>query len=98
MEYQCVQHNKIIEMLVDMEYRQLGKINKWVISTVGVYQQFGQIDSLGMATFRHINSLGVLTVSYCLFTNCKETIYSHSLSPDLSFDTHIDALLPFIKV
>jgi hypothetical protein len=45
-----------------------------------------------------IDSLGVSTVSYCLFMKCKETRYSHSLSPDLSFDTHVDALLPFLKV
>jgi len=28
-----------------MEYRQLGKIDKWGVSTAGVYQQFGRIDS-----------------------------------------------------
>jgi hypothetical protein len=88
----------------------VGKIDKWGLSTVGVcinslgestvqawrcsgistvwaYQQFGRI-----------NSLGVSTVSYCLFMKCKETTYSHSLSPDLSLDTHINALLSFIKV
>jgi hypothetical protein len=48
--YQCVQHNKRIEVLVDMEYRQLGKIDKWGISTVGgvskvwANQQFGHGD------------------------------------------------------
>jgi hypothetical protein len=46
MAYQCVQHNKRIEILVNMEYCQLGKVDKWGVSTVGVYQQFGQIDSL----------------------------------------------------
>jgi hypothetical protein len=42
--------------------KQLGKIDKWDVLTAGVYQQFGRIDSSGMAMFRHINSLGVSTV------------------------------------
>jgi hypothetical protein len=45
MAYQCVQHNKRIEILVDINYRQLGKIDKWGVSTIGVYQQFGLINS-----------------------------------------------------
>jgi hypothetical protein len=68
MAFQCVQHNKRIEILVDMDYRQLGKIDKWGISTVGVYQQLGCINSLGESTVWNVNK------QLFMFTKCKQTL------------------------
>jgi hypothetical protein len=44
MAYQWHINNKRIEILVDMEYRQLEKINKWGVSTSG------RINSWGVST------------------------------------------------
>jgi hypothetical protein len=62
MTYQCVQHNKRIEISVDMEFRQLGKINGLGVSTVGAYQQLGCIDSSGKSTLQAYRHSGVSTV------------------------------------